>query len=226
VAHLWARRADNNGMGRNSQIEMHGGTKSTMLKLSIAGLTGLFLTASCVHSNLERTGRMRLGNGTEGRAPIMAEVPAGFEEVGVLTIQADGIATAERLNKHLLRRANLIGCDGLTDVQVAADQSGAAVCLKRREPIAKAEPKAVRVLEPPQELMERASAAGDEGAMLSQVLAQVQARPAAEREWPLRWYLETYPSSPFAPDVSALFEEVTPMRASPSAASVRGAPTP
>ncbi|MBI5549014.1 MAG: hypothetical protein HY901_34455, partial [Deltaproteobacteria bacterium] len=55
--------------------------------------------------------RLRLDNGSEGKAPVMAAMPAGFEEVAEINLQADGVATAERLNKHLVRRANLLGCE-------------------------------------------------------------------------------------------------------------------
>ena len=191
----------------------------------IAVLTGTLMATGCVHTSMERTGRMRLDSGSEGSTPVMATMPQGFEEVAELNVQADGIATVERLNKHLVRRAHLLGCDGLVNVRVEADVGADAVCVKRREPLAQVATKTFRVLDPPAELLERAKTAGDQGVALYQVLAQVQTRPSNERAWALRWYLETYPQSPFATDVSALFEEVTPMRASPSAASVRGAPT-
>ncbi|MBI5509843.1 MAG: hypothetical protein HY903_13895 [Deltaproteobacteria bacterium] len=185
----------------------------------------LALGVGCVHSTMERTGRLRLDGGGEGRAPVLASLPSGFEEVGVITVRADGIATGERLDRHLLRRAALMGCDGVVGVQVEEDVDAEAVCVKRREPVQAAAPRQIRVREPSPELVAQARLAGAEGTALVAVLTQLRSRPAAEREWPLRWYLQTYPDSRFAPDVGALFEEVTPTYASPDAVSVRGAPT-
>lgn len=167
---------------------------------------------------------MRLGDGHEGIVPILDTMPKGFEEVAVVSVQADSLATPERLARHLQRRASLLGCDGVMGLMVSGD-NGRAVCVRRREPVPVAVPVVVTVRDPSAELIKRAARAGADGRAVLQVLAQVEQRPAGERAWPLRWFLENYPSSPFRDDLASLIVE-TPL--SPSrgrSATVRTAPT-
>ncbi|MEE8408166.1 MAG: hypothetical protein V3T05_01045 [Myxococcota bacterium] len=203
---------------------MRSGQARTIAKV-IIGL-GLGLTAiGCVHSRIDRTGRMRLGHGHEGKAPVLAALPDGYEEVAEVTVRADGIATAERLERHLLRRASLLGCDGVINMMVAAGSGAFAVCVRRHEPLQPEETKPIVVAMPSEDLMNRARDAGPEGRALLNVLAQAETRSREDRAWPLRWYLDTYPNSPFRGDVEALLVAPSVSRAVTSSASVRPAPT-
>lgn len=158
----------------------------------------------CVHASVERTGRLRLGDGSEGRAPILDTRPADSEEVAVLTVDADGAATAERLTRHLQRRASLLGCDGLIQVEIEEKRSARGTCVRRRERVTSAEI-AYAVRPASQALRARAASAGAEGAALLAVLDQAERRSEQQKAWPLRWYLDNYPNSPFRADVEALF---------------------
>jgi hypothetical protein len=187
-------------------------------------MAATLLGASCVHTDYERTGRSRLVNGREGTVPVFASTPAGYDEVAVVSIHADSFATAERLERHLLRRASLMGCAAVTDVYVQAEAGAQAVCVTPREPTAPP-PEAVAIVDPSPALVARVEQAGAQGQALLRVFAQVMSRPAGERAWPLRWYQKNYPNSPFANEVEALFVYgVAPGTVAPSA-SVRMAPT-
>jgi hypothetical protein len=154
----------------------------------------------------------------------METTPAGYEEVAVVSVRADSFATAERLERHLRRRAALMGCAGITDLYVQAEAGAQAVCISPREPTAPA-PEAVAVIDPSPELMARARDAGAQGRALLKVLAQVMKRPPDERAWPLRWYQKNYPNSPFAAEVEALFVYGVAPGAVSASASVRMAPS-
>lgn len=164
--------------------------------------------AACVHASVERTGRAPLGGGSEGYAAVWDDVPSGYEEVARVTVEADGIATPERLERHLRRRASLMGCDAMTAIQVTAGESATGNCVRRLEPApAITTDGAVIVASPPEALLDAARRAGPEGATLLQVLEQVERAPASARAWPLRWYVSNYPNSRFVSDVTKLFIE-------------------
>jgi hypothetical protein len=188
------------------------------------GVVALASAVACVHTGFERTGRLRLDNGSEGAAPVFAVIPDGYEEVATVSVHADSLGTAERLERHLLRRANLMGCAGVVDVVVQAHRAAQATCVQRRELPEAGAAAIVAVREPSLELMARAQSGGDAGAALLSVLDSVATRPARERAWPLQWYLATYPNSPYAADVDAmLVREVA--GGGGSTASVRMAPS-
>ena len=194
----------------------------TRVPLLLAGV--LATGAACVHGTFERTGRLRLDDGREGLASVFAVVPDGHEEVARITVTADYLGTSERLERHLLRRASLIGCAGVVDIEIQEHVQAEGTCVQRRE----LEPQAVQVVavkEPPAELWAKARAAGPRGESLLAVLAQVQARPTTERAWPLQWYVQNYPQSPFAAEVERLMIRQPQPAAAPRAASVRMAPT-
>ncbi len=190
--------------------------------LLLAG--GLFATGACVHGSFERTGRLRLDEGREGLAPIFAVIPDGHEEVARVTVTADALGTSDRLERHLLRRASLMGCVGVVELEVHDQAYATGTCVQRRE-LETEVAEVVAVKDPPAELLARARAAGAPGESLVNVLTQVQSRPAAERVWPVQWYLQTYPQSPFAAEVEQLMLRAPRPGAVPQAASVRMAPT-
>jgi hypothetical protein len=192
-------------------------------KLCLALATALG-AAACVHTGFERTGRLRLDGGGEGVAPVFTMVPDGYEEVATVRVRADSLGTADRLERHLLRRANLLGCAGVVDLRVRAYTAAQATCVQRRELPEADAVEVVAVREPPAELLARAEESGDAGAALLSVLDKIAARPAHERAWPLQWYLATYPNSPFAADVDALLVREDTGGAA-SSASVRMAPS-
>jgi hypothetical protein len=173
------------------------------------------LATGCVHTQLDRLGRSRLDGGGEGRAPIVAATPVNSEEVALVSVQADGVATTERLTRHLQRKASLLGCDALTNVVIDGEQ-GQGTCLRSRHLVA-TRARALTVVDPSTSLLAKAGNAGAEGVALLAVLDQVKARRGTERGWPLRWYLETYPDSPFKADVEALLVPVLETAGAPSA---------
>jgi hypothetical protein len=142
----------------------------------------------------------------------------------LISVQADSFATAERLERHLLRRASLLGCAAIVELRVQPEVAAHGVCVQRREPDLQT-PGTTVVLEPSPALVNRATSAGPAGEMLLRVLAQARERPPRERAWPLRWYLENYPDSPFYADVEALLVYGVPAGAITPSASVRMAPT-
>ena len=115
------------------------------------------------------------------------------------TLDAAGL---ERLVEHVLGG----GVSGL----FVLGTSGEAPCLSYR----------LR-----RELVERAVAAGRMGEPVIQVLSQVQQRTEGERAWPLRWFLQTYPDSPFHADLASLIVESPVAQNVTRPASVRTAPT-
>src|SRR5690349_14763745 len=82
----------------------------------LGALLVVALASGCVHAQVERTGRLQLGDGREGRAPVLDAVPQGYEQVAVVRVAAEGLGTQERLEKHLVRRASLLGCGAVVNV--------------------------------------------------------------------------------------------------------------
>jgi hypothetical protein len=166
-------------------------------------IAGLLLLAGCVHTDVSRIGRQRLGDGSEGLAPILASVTGDFDEVAVLTVGADAASTVERRERHLSRRAALLGCDAVIRVRHEAALT-TGICARRRGDAPESIEIAYLVAAPSPDLVTRARAAGPEGLALLSVLDQVERRSESQRAWPLRWYLATYPDSPFRADVEAM----------------------
>ncbi len=180
------------------------------------------MVTACVHTQVTRTGRLALVGGEEGFAPVLPGLPKGHEEVAQLTVQAQAIATPERLTRHLQRRASLLGCDGIIDVVIGHTQAQ-ATCVRHRELQTETSTRTY-VLEPSAALLNRAAGAGSEGELVLSVLEQSRQRQGDARAWPLRWFLANYPNSRFAHDVAALLVSVPEMASATAPASVRGAP--
>ncbi len=197
-----------------------------MQKISkIILIATLFLSTACVHTHVERTGRMRLGGGQEGVAPVMATVSADFEEVAIVHISVDSLSNDDRLIRHLQRRASLLGCDAITQIKIDTDAASAA-CIKRTEStfVAQAqEGKVVSQASP--ELLTKLVRSGSEGAGLAQMLAGMNNRSAQERAWSINWFLKNYPDSPFRSDIQGLISAPTEAVASLPASTVRAAPS-
>lgn len=222
-----AFRADNSiSMKHKSEPKLYWDVEGLMGRFTqLAILASLMLTNACVHAVTERTGRLPLAEGREGRAPTLMALPQGFEEVALITVTADGMGTTERLNTHLSRRAALLGCDGIMNVSVNPGVEAQATCVKRREPRQVSAPSVVRVRAPSQALLTRIAQSGESGRVLLSVLHQSAERKGAEQAWPIKWYLQAYPQGPFAADVNELLEVLVPEPITSPAASVRGAPT-
>ncbi len=170
----------------------------------------LVLASGCVTAQVERTGRLRLGDGREGKVPVLSAMPQGFEEVAVVTVEADSLATPERLEKHLVRRASLLGCGAVVGI-VHGAEGAKGTCVRRRDPEPSDpddEDSEMVIVQASDALKRRALEAGSEGEALLRVLAQSDSRAGAERAWPLKWFLSTYPDSAFRADVEALFVPV------------------
>lgn len=166
------------------------------------------VATGCVHSQVQRLGRMRLGNGTEGKVEVIAQIDrAAFDEVAFVTVEATGIKTEDRRLRHLLRRASLLGCDGIAHIEHRDDNSSSGICVRRREPEVAGNAREV-VIRAPAALRHRASVSGVAGIALIKVLDQADRREGDAKAWPLRWYLKNYPASPFKADVEALFVTV------------------
>jgi hypothetical protein len=208
--HLALHRADTDSVTSTS-------TYSRILAVSMVATS-----SACVHAQLDRVGRAQLGDGSEGLAPIVAAPGSMYESVALITVSADGIATEERLGRHLQRRASLLGCDALTEPTFGSGQAS-ATCLRERVATTQGAPD-LMVADPSPTLIARAKGAGAIGTPLLQVLGQLRSRHGAERVWAVRWYLETYPDSPFRAEVEALLTPVpttTAMALTRSAASAR-----
>ncbi len=180
----------------------------------------MMLVSACVHTQIERTGRAHLGGGNEGVVRVLAAMPAGYQEVAVITISASSFGTEQRLKRHLLRRASLLGCEAIVGLVVKVDANARGTCIQRGEPSYEVP---TIVLDAAPTLLVRAADAGPAGEALLQVIDQMNSRPASERSWPLKWYLKTYPDSPFYDDVAALLRGPVPS-GSQATASVRMAP--
>jgi len=197
---------------------------SSQLRQKIGALAALVvLTASgCVHTQVVRLGRMELGNGHEGYAPVLAEADASFERVAAITVDASAVKTETRRLRHLQRRASLLGCDGIIGVNHLDSDRSQAICVRRREIQRPTVVATTRVARPSSSLRERARSAGDTGIALLRVLDQAEGKQGDEAAWPLKWYLSKYPNSPFRADVEALFVASTSTGGTPS--TIRTAP--
>ena len=152
----------------------------------------------------------------------MAGVNSDFERVAVITVNASAVKTTERRLNHLRRRASLLGCDGLINVEHFSEDESRGTCVRRREPVFAQAETPMRVVATPAQLRAKARAGGAAGIALLRVLDQADRRSGDERAWPLKWYLERYPNSPFHADVEAMFVAVE-TGSGGSTASVRNA---
>lgn len=222
--HLRAKSADTNNMSHSTTTQAraliahstHGAQKFGAIVLLVA-------LNACVHARVERTGRQSLGGGRDGAVQILASTPVGFEEVANVTVTAEGLATPQRLQKHLVRKASLLGCHAVVNVSFPTQDTASGACIKRNEPDFSI-PETFVVTRAPESLRAKAQAAGDVGLALLDVLDQSETRQGSARAWPLRWYLSTYPNSPFAGDVAALFVPVSKTLAKATPVSVRAQP--
>ena len=196
-----------------------------MQKISqIILVAALFVSTACVHTSVERTGRMRLVGGQEGSAPIMAVVSSDYEEVAVVTVATDSLSDSSRLTRHLQRRASLLGCDAITQVEVST-KSASASCVKVSEPVVAKSQEAKEVRQASPELLSKLVNSGAAGQGLAEMLVSLNNRTSKERAWSINWFLKNYPESPFRSDVESLFVAPSQAVASLSASAARTAPT-
>ncbi len=206
-----------------------------MITQQITCKTGVFLigllATACVQSNVNRTGRARLGGGSEGSTKVFEQTPAGYQEIAVIDVNAAALGKEDRLERHLLRQASLLGCDGVVNVRTERGNAS-AICLKHlsgTKVVDAIDLQDAVVLNAPDTLRRKAAQGGAYGIALLKAIerSQNQAEPT-RRGWPLKWYVENYPQSPFIADVEALFvssDEFEGALASAGApASVRTAP--
>lgn len=197
--------------------------QSVRVAQKFGALVLLLSVNACVHARVERTGRQALGNGREGAVAVLASVPQGFEEVATVQVTAEGLATPERLQKHLVRKASLLGCSAVVNVRFPTTETAQGDCIKRNEPDF-SQPETFVVTRASDSLRSKATDAGAVGEALLAVLDQSEAQDGAKKAWPLRWYLSNYPNSPFANDVAALFVPTSKTLANAAPASVRAQP--
>lgn len=163
----------------------------------------MLAATACVHSDIQYVGRTPLGGGREGLSPILVATPDGYEEVAVITVNADLFNTSVRRQRHLRRKASLLGCDALVPIRAPSSTQTTGICVRSRQPQPQESVNLV-VAPPPADLLERAAHGGPSGLALLKVLRQSANSREDAKAWPLQWYLSNYPQSPFRADVEAL----------------------
>jgi len=188
--------------------------------------TTLLLTAStgvgCIHSNVTRVGRMPLGGGHEGLAPVLEKLSPDQEKAAVISVNSSKFGTTQRPIMHLRRRASLLGCDGIYNLHRTATRAFGTCIRNRAERDTPTIAMVVRT--PSHDLVERASNDRVYGLALIKILNRISNLPANKRAWQLQWYLETYPESPYTDDVEGLFIASADFGKAKGHASLRAAP--
>ena len=159
--------------------------------------------AGCVTSRVDRIGRARLIPGTEGLAPVVIDT-AGYASVASLAVDARLVDTTERRLRHLQRRASLLGCDAIAAVEHAEQGHSSALCLKAETQTVHA-PASTVVRAPTTAFLAQLEDAGSAAEPLRIALAQARIDDRSYAAWPLIWYTENYPASPWHAQVEALF---------------------
>ena len=162
-----------------------------------------FGSVACVHTEVGRIGRMPLNTGKEGLAPVIDTLKPDQERVALLSVDAPLVGKTRRQLMHLRRRASLLGCDGVTQIVSTSDKL-TGVCVRSRTSSPLEAPE-ILIRSPSHALVSRVAQDTVHGSPLLKVLHRISQLPADQRAWPLEWYLEHYPASPYAADIENLF---------------------
>jgi hypothetical protein len=204
-----------------------GQLKAHFFRSLVGAILAVFfvVAAGCVHTQIERRGRQQLRGGAEGLAQWLPLASPDFEEAAVIRVQATGITNTTRRSRHLLRRASLLGCDGVTAVEHISENQSQAICLKRIEPKTTRAPLTTHALaSTPKALQRKLMDGGDAGIALLHLLNKTDGQMSSQRDWSLRWYLKNYPESPFQNDVRSLFIQNASSSGGSNPPSIRTAP--
>jgi len=183
---------------------------------------GLVSTA-CVTSRVTRTGRVDLSGGAERYAPVLAEVGPSFREVALIAVDARVAKNEARTLRHLRRKAGRMGCDAITGVRHLGDGHSTAICVERWEPVVSEAPPSPSPATISDALIHRAAASGAPGLALVSILKQAQRASGEARTWPLQWYLDHYPSSPFRAEVESILRGATDIATATEGVATLGA---
>ena len=172
-------------------------------------ISAIFSTAlACVHTDMQRIGRLSLKNPKEGFAPIIKNIPSDYERVAIIKAQASAAGSKQRLTKYLQRQASVAGCDAISTIVHKSKNRAHALCLERRQPEHEKIGKDRLPVEASAQLLERLLKSNQEGIILAQLLEKSNSRSPAERRHLINWYLNTYPETAFRTELLSLFPSI------------------
>ena len=168
----------------------------------------LCMATACVHTDIQRIGRLRLQNPKEGFAPVLTQIPTDYERVAVLSAKASAASSKQRLTKYLRRKASVAGCDAIARIVFKSKTHAHALCLERREPEHQHNQSAHLPAQASDKLLGQLAQSGEEGIRLAQMLEKSNGRRAEERRHLINWYLDTYPQTSFRAELMGLFPSI------------------
>ncbi|MDP7038573.1 MAG: hypothetical protein QGI45_05405 [Myxococcota bacterium] len=168
----------------------------------------LSMATACVHTDVQRIGRLRLQNPKEGFAPVLTQISTDYERVAVIRAKASAAGSKQRLTKYLRRQASVAGCDAIARIVFQSKTSAHALCLERREPEHKHSATNRLPAQASDKLLSELAQSGEEGILLAQMLAKSNGRRAEERRHLINWYLDTYPQTTFRAELMGLFPSI------------------
>ena len=202
-------------------------------KQGVTGLLGLativtlvlpLMSSACVHTRVERVGRMVLGHGSEGLAPVLQATEddlTSYEEVATINVDMSAVRSSQRGLRHLRRKASLLGCDAITKVSFTMKSLVGGVCLRSAKlNNYESTPSDLLAETASPSLRRRVASAANDGQALAMVLSRVDHLSPQQRVWPLQWYLKRHPQSPFADDIRAMIKVKPRSRKSSEAAGL------